>query len=80
MRTIIFSALKCCLPHHRDRRAAGPKQMLPDYLMIALSHKHLLSARSLGGREASTVWARLVGMLPLCNSIQWLPTLTGNSG
>lgn len=54
--------------------------MLPDYLMTTLFHKHLLLARSLVGREASTVWARLVGMLPLCNSIQWLPTLTGNGG
>lgn len=54
--------------------------MLPDSLMTTLSHKHLLPARSLVGREASTVWARLVGMLPLCNSIQWLPTLTGNGG
>lgn len=46
--------------------------------MTTLSHKHLLPARSLVVREASTVWARVVRKLPLSNSIQWLPTLTGN--
>lgn len=52
MRIIIFSSLKRCLPHHKNRCAVGPKQTLPATWMATDFHKHLLSARSLVGREA----------------------------
>lgn len=80
MRIIIFSALKCCHPHHSDRCTAGPKQMLLTLCMTTDFHKTSASSQELSKKRSllltEPVWS---GYCLLYNSIQRLSTFIVNT-